>query len=88
MSKEEDATERVVEKLKKRDAEKKRNARREKMKFMKRKNVSVLESELENELKREKNRMKAFIFKRLIMRTKCKYNANVCQITINEILYF
>jgi hypothetical protein len=24
----------------------------------------------------------------LIMRTKCKYNANVCQVTINETLYF
>jgi hypothetical protein len=23
----------------------------------------------------------------LIMKTRCKYNANVCQITINEILY-
>jgi hypothetical protein len=23
----------------------------------------------------------------LIMKTRCKYNANVCQVTINEILY-
>jgi hypothetical protein len=55
---------------------------------MKRKDVSVLENKLESELKKEKNRMKTFIFKRLIMRTRCKYNANVCQVTINEILYF
>jgi flagellar biosynthesis GTPase FlhF len=87
-SKEENAIERVAERLKRRDAEKKRNARREEVRFMKRKDVNVLENELEDELKREKSRMKAFIFKRLIMKTKCKYNANVCQITINEILYF
>jgi hypothetical protein len=80
-------TERVAEKLKRRDAEKKRNARREEVKFMKREDVSVLENELENELKKEEDRMKAFIFKRLIMKTRCKYNANVCQVTINEILY-
>jgi uncharacterized membrane protein YheB (UPF0754 family) len=86
-SKEKDATERIAEKLERRNAEKERNARKEKMRFMKRKNVSVLESELESELKREENRMKTFIFKRLIMKTRCKYNANVCQITINEILY-
>jgi ornithine carbamoyltransferase len=55
---------------------------------MKREDVNVLESELENELKRKEDRMKALIFKRLIMRTRCKYNANVCQVTINEILYF
>jgi acetolactate synthase small subunit len=86
-SKEENAIERVVERLKRRDAEKERNARREEVRFMKRKDVNVLESELESELKREEDRMKAFIFKRLIMKTRCKYNANVCQVTINEILY-
>jgi hypothetical protein len=37
---------------------------------MKQENVSVFESELENELKKEENRMKTFIFKRLIMRIK------------------
>jgi hypothetical protein len=87
-SKKKNAIERVAERLKRRNAEEERDARKEKMKFMKREDVSVLENEFENELKKEKNRMKAFIFKRLIMRTKCKYNANVCQITINEILYF
>ncbi len=86
-SKKEDAIERVAERLKRRDAEKERNARRKEVRFMKREDVSVLENELESELKRKKNRMKALIFKRLIMRTKCKYNANVCQVTINEILY-
>jgi predicted nuclease with TOPRIM domain len=87
-SKKENAIERVAERLKRRNAERKRNARREEMRFMKREDVSVLENELEDELKKEENRMKAFIFKRLIMRTRCKYNANVCQVTINEILYF
>ncbi len=69
-SRKENTTERVVEKLKRWNAKKERNARREKMKFMKRENVNVFESEFENELKREKNRMKTFIFKRLIMRIK------------------
>jgi hypothetical protein len=77
-SRKKNAIEEVAEKLKKRDAEKKRNARREKVKFMKRENVNVLESELEDELEKKENRMKTFIFKRLIMKTKCKYNANVC----------
>jgi hypothetical protein len=87
-SKEKNATERVAERLERRNAKKKRNARKEEMRFMKWKDVNVLENELKNELKKKENRMKAFIFKRLIMKTKCKYNANVCQITINEILYF
>jgi cation diffusion facilitator CzcD-associated flavoprotein CzcO len=87
-SKEKNAIERVAEKLKRRNAEKERDARKKEMKFMKLENVSVFESELEDELKKEENRMKTFIFKRLIMRTRYKYNANVCQVTINEILYF
>jgi hypothetical protein len=37
---------------------------------MKQKDVSVLENELENELKKEEDRMKALVFKRLIMRIK------------------
>jgi uncharacterized membrane protein YheB (UPF0754 family) len=87
-SKEKNAIKRVAERLKRRDAKKKRDARKKKMKFMKRENVNVLENQLKDELKREKNRMKALIFKRLIIKTRCKYNTNVCQITINEILYF
>ncbi len=87
-SKKKNAIERVAERLERRDVEKKRNARRKEMRFMKRENVNVLENELESEFKKKEDRMKAFIFKRLIMRTKCKYNANVCQVTINEILYF
>jgi flagellar biosynthesis GTPase FlhF len=69
-SKEKDATERVVEKLKRWDAKKEWNTRREEMRFMKWWNVSVLNNEFESELKREKDRMKALIFKRLIMRIK------------------
>ncbi len=49
---------------------KKRDTRKKEMRFMKQENVSVFESELENELKKEENRMKTFIFKRLIMRIK------------------
>jgi hypothetical protein len=69
-SKEKNAIERIVERLKRRDAKKERKARKEEVRFMKRKDVNVLESELESELKKEENRMKALIFKRLIMRIK------------------
>ncbi len=69
-SREENAIERVAERLKRRDAKKERNARKEEVRFMKRENVNVLENELEDELKREEDRMKALIFKRLIMRIK------------------
>jgi hypothetical protein len=69
-SREKDATERVAEKLERRDAKKERNARRKEMRFMKREDVSVLENELESELKKEEDRMKALIFKRLIMKIK------------------
>jgi hypothetical protein len=87
-SKEKNAIERVAERLERRNAERERDARKKEVRFMKRKDVNVLENELESELKKEEDRMKALIFKRLIMRTKCKYNANVCQVTINETLYF
>jgi hypothetical protein len=63
-------TERVAERLKRRDAKEDRDARREEVRFMKREDVSVLENQFEDELKREEDQMKAFIFKRLIMRIK------------------
>jgi hypothetical protein len=48
------AIEPIVERLKKQDAKKERDARRKKVRFMKRKNVSVLENEFEDELKKKK----------------------------------
>ncbi len=78
----ENATKRVAERLERRNARKKRNAKRKRdtmkerdawrkeVRFMKREDVSVLENELESELKREEDQMKTFIFKRLIMKIK------------------
>jgi hypothetical protein len=78
--KKENAIERIVERLKKRNAKKERDARKEEMKFMKREEMNVLKNELENELKKEENRMKAFIFKRLIMKIKLQIQ---CECLLN-----